>query len=275
MTEPFGTYASPQWMDSLLSKMRQSNLALVRRLAKRIVHRYLKTKSRPFDVTIDGVKLRLFPKDNLHDRMIIMKQVFPDAEWFDRLFGSLPGDAVFVDIGANIGMFSLAACANGPASAKIIAVEPHPRMRARLINNLTVNDFDKRVWVEGCAIGAEDGTLPLYQPSRHNTGVSTLHAAGEARSEETFSVAVRPLASVLADRGIERIDLLKIDIEGFEDRALIPFFETAPQELWPRAVFIEYHSNERWERDLLEEMRQRGYVEEATDSENALFVRNP
>ncbi len=39
--------------------------------------------------------------------------------------------------------------------------------------------------------------------------------------------------------GFERIDAMKMDIEGFEDRVLPPFFETAPRSLWPRLLILE------------------------------------
>jgi hypothetical protein len=45
---------------------------------------------------------------------------------------------------------------------------------------------------------------------------------------------MEPLAHIIAAAGVNRIDTMKIDIEGFEDRALMPFIATAPRSLWPR-----------------------------------------
>ena len=48
------------------------------------------------------------------------------------------------------------------------------------------------------------------------------------------------LQRILADAAVDHVDALKIDIEGFEDRVLTPFFKDAPQGLWPRAIVIEH-----------------------------------
>ena len=76
------------------------------------------------------------------------------------------------------------------------------------------------------------------------------------------------------DAGVARVDALKIDIEGFEDRALIPFFKEAPQSLWPRAVVIEHLSREEWKQDCVADMLARGYVETGKTRSNTLLVRS-
>ena len=44
----------------------------------------------------------------------------------------------------------------------------------------------------------------------------------------SIEVEVAPLADIITAAGVDRIDYLKIDIEGFEDRALVPFIQQAP-----------------------------------------------
>ena len=73
------------------------------------------------------------------------------------------------------------------------------------------------------------------------------------------------LQRILDEAGVTRIDALKIDIEGFEDRALIAFFKEAPQTLWPRAVVIEHLSRDEWQQDCIADMIARGYREAGTD----------
>ncbi len=46
---------------------------------------------------------------------------------------------------------------------------------------------------------------------------------------------------------------MKIDIEGFEDQALFPFFDEAPEKLWPRCIVIEPNSKS-WKRDILKHL---------------------
>ncbi len=55
----------------------------------------------------------------------------------------------------------------------------------------------------------------------------------------TVSVPVLTLAEVVAAAGLERIDCLKVDVEGHEARVIRPFIESAPVSLWPRLLIVE------------------------------------
>ena len=48
----------------------------------------------------------------------------------------------------------------------------------------------------------------------------------------SVTVEAKPLTQVLAEQGVDRIDALKIDVEGVEDRILLPFFKSAPESLF-------------------------------------------
>ena len=71
-----------------------------------------------------------------------------------------------------------------------------------------------------------------------------------------------------------KVDALKIDVEGFEDRVLTGFFAEAPQSLWPRAVVIEHLSKNEWLKDCIADMRARGYVERGRTRSNTLLLRD-
>ncbi len=58
---------------------------------------------------------------------------------------------------------------------------------------------------------------------------------------------------------IRKIDTLKIDIEGYEDVALMPFFEKVNNNLWPRVIVIEYTSQELWRDNILSYLLNSGY----------------
>lgn len=57
--------------------------------------------------------------------------------------------------------------------------------------------------------------------------------------ENCIMVPVRPLASILVDADMRNIDVMKIDIEGFEGKVLTRFFSEAPRNLWPRYICAE------------------------------------
>ena len=71
-----------------------------------------------------------------------------------------------------------------------------------------------------------------------------------------------------------QVDALKIDVEGYEDRALIGFFKQAPQALWPRAVVIEHLSQERMAGGLHRRHVARGYVESGKTRSNTMLVNS-
>jgi Methyltransferase FkbM domain len=81
------------------------------------------------------------------------------------------------------------------------------------------------------------------------------------------------LQRILDDAGVSRVDALKIDVEGYEDRVLTGFFRQARQTLWPRAVVIEHLSRNEWLEDCIADMRARGYAETATTRSNTLLIR--
>jgi hypothetical protein len=66
---------------------------------------------------------------------------------------------------------------------------------------------------------------------------------------------------------LERIDALKIDIEGYEDRALLPFFAEASKSLWPRLLILE-RSERDWATDLMGALTKSGYRQTLTTQRN-------
>src|SRR4029077_4056682 len=81
------------------------------------------------------------------------------------------------------------------------------------------------------------------------------------------------LRRILSDAGIDHVDALKIDVEGFEDRVLTGFFREALPSLWPRAVVIEHLSRNEWQQDCIADMIARGYVETAKTRSNTFLLR--
>jgi len=98
--------------------------------------------------------------------------------------------------------------------------------------------------------------MDLYL-DRSNLGGASLvsHKDGAAR----IQVSCRPLQQVLIESGVDRVDILKIDIEGAEDLALLPFYQSSSASLWPRYLIIE-NSEHLWRGDLVSVLRQRGYA---------------
>src|SRR5262245_29523441 len=98
----------------------------------------------------------------------------------------------------------------------VIAIEPVPNMADRLRANVAANGFTNVVVLQ-MAVGSAPGLQTLH-----------LHPRGHGRSSLAFGsmgggsieVQVVPLADIITAAGVDRIDYLKINIEGFDDRAL-------------------------------------------------------
>jgi FkbM family methyltransferase len=122
----------------------------------------------------------------------------------------LADGGVLVDVGANIGAFSL--IASEQPNARVVAYEPHPATFERLRNNVNRNGR-QNVDTVCAAVGSRDGEIRISD----TPGSATTHAvdAGEAAHERAITVPLLRLDGDLARRGLTP-DVVKIDVEGFE-----------------------------------------------------------
>lgn len=209
------------------------------------------------DVEVFGHKLRIDPRGNLAEKRLLFTPQYFDPDERALLARALPADAVFLDIGANVGAYSFfAASCSGP-HARIIAIEPQPKIHQRLQTNIA---FNPGVPIEAIqlAIADIDGAISLFVDEQNAGETSMRRLAGNSGSATEISVSAKPLAALVSDLGLQRIDAMKIDIEGAEDIALAPFFEAAPATLWPSVLILE-NSPESWQIDCIDLARKRGY----------------
>jgi FkbM family methyltransferase len=142
--------------------------------------------------------------DGLERRIRQMSEKYQDGEVRIR-----PGDTV-VDIGANVGEFSLMASRQ---AARVLALEPDPNVYPSLAKNAAgwPNVTALRV-----AVGATDGRLEFYL----STGWADSSAVEPQHWTDKVTVDVRTLASLAQERGLGRVDFLKVEAEGFEPEIL-------------------------------------------------------
>ncbi len=130
-----------------------------------------------------------------------------------------PG-AVFVDVGANWGYFTLLAAYLVGPDGRVVALEPEPRCHTTLVENVTENGMDN-VTVLDLAAADGDGCLTLqgYDEALENYGTSRI-VPSTAKKSGTIQVKASRLDDALDDLGLPRVDLVKMDIEGSEGAAL-------------------------------------------------------
>jgi len=186
------------------------------------------------DVPIrDGIHLRVDPND------LIGRTVFVNGLWEAPIATHFadhiePGDHV-LDIGANLGQFSLLAAAGVGPKGRVFAVEASPVMANRLRANISLNEFANVDVIEAAAWNSE-GKLSLMDGQPGNAGMARVVEHG-ANERVTTVRAVR-LDKVLADLGCPRIDVVKIDIEGAELNALQGLSGIIDRS-WPRSIYCE------------------------------------
>lgn len=245
--QPWGHYA-PRGLTALSLSLQSKILS--RRMNKRLIR--WKLLPSVYDVSRFGVKLRCRAADNFTERKILFGQ--SGKEEMAHLLGELEAGDSFIDIGANCGIFSLTASRIVGAGGRVVAIEPNPAMVERLRFNIEANAFDNVTIVEA-AVGESVGqaTFHLFQKQ---LGRSRLVRDSGG---PTITVPVKPLTDICAELAITRLGAIKIDVEGYEDRALLPFFRSAPKSLWPRAILMETSSSHAWGEDCLHRLQEMGF----------------
>jgi len=127
-----------------------------------------------------------------------------------------PGMTV-LDAGAHHGLYTLLASKSVGSTGRVIAIEPSPRERIRLIKNLKVNRM-KNIAIQSCALGAKNGEAKLYLTDSMNNWCNSLRRPTNA--VEAVSVSVRPLDELISELKLPKIDFIKLDVEGGELDAL-------------------------------------------------------
>ena len=146
-----------------------------------------------------------------------------------RLWVHLARQANFIfDVGAFTGVFSLAAVAAHP-TCFVMAFEPSSVTYSRLLVNISANGFDARIAPVWSGLGKENGKLDLHHPSGVYVLSSDESFVTDRIGEPWFSEAVPVLTldhllanqdrlrtQIIIDSDFSSVDLIKIDVEGFE-----------------------------------------------------------
>ena len=143
---------------------------------------------------------------------------FPDMAF---LLHFLRGEDLFLDVGANVGSYTILACS--AIGAKGVAFEPVPSTYNRLIENMRLNHLDKKVKCINKGVGDQQGSIAF---TSDNDTMNHALAFGE-HSENTVTVEVTSLDAALCG---ESPALIKIDVEGFETPVLEGAHETLQKQ---------------------------------------------
>ena len=151
--------------------------------------------------------------------------------------------------------------------ARILAIEPNPTVFERLTYNIRQNPF-ATVKALYCAVADREGEITLFLDPR-NQGCTSVRISDGG---DSIKVHANSLASILTHEAYDRIDALKVDVEGAEDVVLEPFFREAPPALWPRLILCA-RSDTGWSVDLPRMLSAYGYRETLRSRSNLGWER--
>lgn len=144
--------------------------------------------------------------------------IFQTGRWEPKITAfileNLKQDMIFIDVGAAIGWFTLIASSLVGEGGKVIAFEPAPNRFKTLVENVTLNTYGNVECVDK-AVSSENGeayisgeNYPIYLSSSGNG------------FKINVPIDMVTLDSYLKMRGVEKVDMVKIDVEGSELRVL-------------------------------------------------------
>jgi len=213
---------------------------------------------RRYEIEAEGLRVWIDPVSNVGSRLLA------EGTYEKKLTNALPHllneGHVFYDVGANEGWFSLIAARIVGSGGRVVAVEPQERLWPVVLQNASLNHF-ANIILQPFAIANQESetTIKLY-PSV-NTGASGL-GSGKRRFETLQRVTLLPLARLIEGSGVEKIDLMKIDVEGYELEVLKSAGEHLGRNIL--RLVVETHASQLAERgesveQVHELLRSRGY----------------
>lgn len=167
---------------------------------------------------IDGLKLDIDPGNELYRAVVLSGLYEPDLMVALRPY--LRPGGIFVDVGANVGAFTLFAAARVGAQGQVIAFEPSAREFAQLTRNIAVNALTN-VTAHRVAVADTAGELSLRVAEDGHAGHNTIGDAFAYTEVATVALQTVPATTLdIALADLTRCDAIKMDIEGAELRAL-------------------------------------------------------
>jgi FkbM family methyltransferase len=176
-----------------------------------------------------------------------------------------------LDIGANIGLYSILLAELVGAQGKVLAFEPDPALFEAAVTNSRLNGKDGVITIHNLALGSRTGRAVLHR-SPYNSGDNRLSASGAHKESVVVSIARGD--DVLAGR---HIDLIKMDVQGWEAEVLRGMEQTLISnpglmlyfEYWPEGL---RSAGERLSSPI-EILRQCGFAVFVPDEEEPLSVQ--
>lgn len=175
--------------------------------------------------------IKAIPRPNSDDFYVL----FVDKELELRPHMYMYSGETFVDVGANVGFYSLRIAKDYGDIVKVIAIEAHPGNYESMLRNIACNNL-RNIEPINKAVSRQRGKISIYEHGKKNrTGQFSISPTSENDVPSCSKVECDTLDNILLNR---QCDVLKIDIEGEEVNALKAAYETLRRT---RKVIVEIH----------------------------------
>lgn len=187
----------------------------------------------------NGLLMQVDPTEAIGGNLFFSPHLYDRLErgWMESL---LPEGGVLLDVGANIGLYTLLGAARVGAAGRVVAVEADPDTFGALERNVRLNGFEGRVTLLDAGASDRRERLTFFRNTRGNRGANSFQPS--TTNAPALELDLFPLEELVARAAVDRVDFLKMDIEGFELRVLRHYLEAcrsrAPH-LLPRHVMLE------------------------------------
>ncbi|AZA78388.1 FkbM family methyltransferase [Chryseobacterium sp. G0186] len=214
----------------------------------------------------DSIQLDLDLEDWIQQQLYFLGD-YEKAE-IDYLYSTLKKGDTFIDVGGNIGLFSLNASGIVGNGGKVYAFEAFKPNYEKFSKHITLNNF-KNVILEHLAISEKSGYLEiLYNDHYGNVGMASSYLKDFTAKERVKSISLDDYAKA---QHITKIDMIKIDIEGGEFSALKGMSEIL-MNFHPKIIIeinnIALQSSNHSEDELIQILHEKGYAKTRILSKN-------
>lgn len=152
----------------------------------------------------DWIQRNIYLRASYRDDTLIIKNI-------------LKSGMTFVDIGANIGYFSILASSIVGDEGLVLAFEPNKKLHSKLMETIKINSI-KNMKLYNSALGDSEGETFLFTNHEDkNNYTSTLVNMGQ---KEKFKIEINTLDNILEKLNINQVDYMKVDVDGYEPNIL-------------------------------------------------------
>jgi len=234
-------------------------------LAKRVAFP-LARGAGPRIARVRGFRMELDPEDLVEGLLLFAPHLYDRREIRALEEALVPGDT-FLDLGSHVRFYALVASGVVGPSGCVLAVEPDPRSRAKLVRNLDLNAVTN-TFVSEVGVSDRSETRVLHLGPPDNRGASSL--IGDAPGP---TIACEPVPALLAVHAITDVAAAKLDLEGYDSRVLRAWLAPLALDRRPRLLVVERRADRADPTDVSVLLRELGYRIRRGGRDNVIATR--